>query len=119
MKQKDNQIGNSTRIKTGFKFVVRIKHLLIILPGTAAAEKTPDYVSELEKSFSHALWAASMYHLFSVCRVKSASRPFPKGWHHSITWEKIRSWRIKTLAFTGRPFRINPLFGEKKKIKNF
>lgn len=39
------------------KFVVWIKivFLLIILLGTAAADKAPDYVSELEKSFSHGL----------------------------------------------------------------
>lgn len=83
VKQKDDQVrwANSARIKTGFKFVVWIKQvfLLIILPRTAAAEKAPDYVSELEKSFSHALWAASIHHLCSVCRVKSASRPFCQG----------------------------------------
>lgn len=39
------------------KFVVWIKivFLLITLLGTADAEKAPDYVSELEKSFSHGL----------------------------------------------------------------
>lgn len=59
LKQKDNQVrwANSARIKTGFKSVVWIKEvfLLIILPGTAAAEKASDYISELEKSFGHAL----------------------------------------------------------------
>lgn len=75
------------------KFVVWIKivFLLITLLGTADAEKAPDYVSELEKSFSHGLWAALMYHLGSVCKVKSASRPLPRNAFTTLLWEKYDS----------------------------
>lgn len=68
--------------------LMKLVFLLIILLGTAAAKKPPDYVSELEKkTFGHGLWAALMYHLGSVFRVKSASRPFPRDAITILPWE--------------------------------